>query len=87
MTSSEISDPAEIEEVDQFGSDLEFSRHDSMQWYLCSYAACNDPEKFPLLELFVPFTFRVFVTLCIIMHQITFACFVNLKLFGIKSIF
>jgi hypothetical protein len=47
---------------------------------------CNDPEKSPILELFVLFLFRVIVTYassCIYNR----ACFVNLKLFETKSAF
>jgi hypothetical protein len=33
MTSSGLFDPAEIAEVDYFGSDLEFPQHDDVQWW------------------------------------------------------
>jgi hypothetical protein len=50
MTSSEISDPSEIEEVDQFGSDLEFAQHDGMQRWsypslLCSPSGSHTGER------------------------------------------
>jgi hypothetical protein len=47
MISSNISDPAKIAEVDQFGSDLEFPQHDGVQrgFDLCSYAAIQEATQ------------------------------------------
>jgi hypothetical protein len=45
MTSSDLFDRAEIAEVDQFGSDLEFLQHDGVQRWRLTFAPTHPFEE------------------------------------------